>query len=301
MGEIMNENSHAGTEMKINSRPNRRKLGEILIEKKIITPLTVERVLRLCEKSGKRLGTILEDIGLVTGEELAHALALQYGFTIVSDFSRFSFPDSLLALIPVETAIEHTVFPLKLQNNTLALAMIDPTNDKLVQNIKQNKNLNIHPCITTRKEVNKAIGMHYLKRTVSEGTGNTIMIVDDDKIVISAVSNILKREGYEIVVATDGMEAFKEIICRRPDLIITDKEMPKINGYMLLSSLRNIPDTKSIPIILMSTSTSSDEESNAYDKGFFDYMSKPIRENILKAKIRRALRSSQNMFALHRY
>lgn len=114
----------------------RKKLGEVLVESEIITPLTVERILKLSRASGRRFGEVLEDLGLVTGEELAQALATQYSYPVVADFAKYVFSDSLLKLMPAETAAEHIIFPLKMQGNNLALAMADPTNDKVVHNIQ---------------------------------------------------------------------------------------------------------------------------------------------------------------------
>jgi PleD family two-component response regulator len=87
------------------------------------------------------------------------------------------------------------------------------------------------------------------------------------------------------------MEAYKEIIASKPRLILTDKEMPMFDGYALLESLRHIPETNTIPVILLSGSADPEEESTAYEKGFFDYISKPVRENTLRAKVKRALRA----------
>jgi len=269
--------------------PKRKRLGEILVGKGIITGFTAERILALAAKSGKRFGTILEEIGLITGDELAQALAIQYGYKTVSDFSRHQFPDAVLQLVPMETVLEHAVFPLKVQNGTLALAMIDPTIEKVINNLRVNAKMQIYPLIATRKDMNNAIARHYLKRPIAETQDETILVVDDDKLIIAMITTMLQREGYNVISASDGMEAFKEIISSKPRLILTDKDMPKFNGYALLDSLKQIAETKTIPIILISGSNNPEEEAIAYDKGFFDYISKPVKEITLKAKVKRAL------------
>lgn len=295
MSGISNDNKFLNKEVKKTPLPARKKLGEILVEKGIITTFTVERILPLCNKAGKRFGNILEEIGLVTSEELAQALAVQYGCKIVTDFVNFQFPQNVLNLVPVETAVEHVVFPLKVQNNTLALAVMDPTNEKLINNLKENNKIQIHPFIATRKDINNAIAKHYLNNKASTKEDNTILVVEDDKPILTMLTNMLTREGYNVAAATDGMEAFKEIISKKPRLILTDKEMPKFNGYALLDSLKNIPETNRIPVILMSGSNSPDEEAAAYDKGFFDYIAKPVREATLSAKVKRALKSHSHL------
>src|ERR1700686_4597021 len=136
-------------EVKYVSVSTRKKLGEILVEKGIITSFTAERILPLCTKAGKRFGTILEEIGLITSEELAQALAIQYGCNIVADFAKYKFSHDILKLISIETAVEHIIFPLKVQNNTLAIAVFDPTNEKIFNNLKENTKMQIRPFIAT--------------------------------------------------------------------------------------------------------------------------------------------------------
>ena len=286
-------------EIKLVSTPDRKKLGEILVEKGIITSITVERILPLCTKAKKRFGTILEEIGLITSEELAQALAIQYGCKIVTDFAKYQFSHDILKLVPVETAVEHILFPLKVQNNVLALAVFDPTNEKVISNLKDNTRMQIRPFIATRKDINKAIAKYYLNKDISEKDDNTILIVEDDKLILTMLTNMLNKEGYNIITACDGMEAYKAIISNKPKLVLTDKEMPKFNGYALLDSLKNIPETNRIPVILISGSNNPDEEAAAYEKGFFDFISKPVREMALKAKVKRALKSHSHLISFH--
>ena len=286
-------------EIKQVSTPDRKKLGEILEEKGIITSITVERILPLCTKSKKRFGTILEEIGLITSEELAQALAIQHGCKIVADFAKYQFSHDILKLVPMETAVEHILFPLKVQNNVLALAVFDPTNEKVISNLKENTGMQIRPFIATRKDINKAIAKYYLNNDISDKDDNTILIVEDDKLILTILTNMLNKEGYNIITACDGMEAYKAIVINKPKLVLTDKEMPKFNGYALLDSLKNIPETNRIPVILISGSNDPDEEAAAYEKGFFDYISKPVRETTLKAKVKRALKSHRHLISFH--
>lgn len=278
--------------------PSRRKLGEILVEREIVTKLTVERALGIGRRTGKRLGTVLEDLGLVTGEELAEALAAQYGYSIVRDFARYRFPDQLLQLMPPEVAAEHLVFPLKIQGETLALAMADPTNEKIVQNLKTNPVVSVRPFVAAKREIRKAINRHYLRASEGEEKPDTVLLVEDDKLIVATVGDILRRAGFAVVAAADGMEAFKKALCCKPDLIITDKVMPKLDGYLLLNSLRGMSETREIPVILMSGSANPEEEVVAFDKGFFDYVQKPVRDKILLTKVKRALKCHKNVFAL---
>ena len=89
---------------------NKKLLGEILREKGIISEKTLDRTLAKAKRQEKRLGAILEETGLVTGEEIADALAVQYGCRVVTGFNNHSFSPELLRLIPADVALaEHAV------------------------------------------------------------------------------------------------------------------------------------------------------------------------------------------------
>jgi len=139
----------------------RRKLGEILLEHKLLSSTTIERVVAISKKLNKRFGTVLEEMGLVTGEELATALAIQYNCKMISNFARGSFSPELLNIIPAEVALQNILFPLKREGNKLALAIADPTNTKVVSNIAANNDLSIVPFVATNKEINSAICINY--------------------------------------------------------------------------------------------------------------------------------------------
>jgi len=265
----------------------RKKLGEIFVEQNLISAKTTERVIAISKHLNKRFGTVLEEMGLVTGEELAYALAQQHNCKMISNFTNGSFSPQVLDIIPAEVALQYLLFPLKREGDKLALAMADPTNTKVVGNIATNNNLSIIPFVATSKEINAAICKNYFGMDITEPTRKSVLIVDDDKLVLETVSRMLNKE-YLIYTAVDGMEAYKVAVSKKPHVILTDKEMPKLDGYKLLSSLKNLAETKATPTILISSTTSMEEELKALEAGFFDFIRKPINPPILLAKVKRA-------------
>lgn len=267
----------------------RKKLGEIFVEKGIITTKTVDRVLDRAKILNKRFGTLLEDMELVTGEELADALAVQYKCKTVSNLTKLDIPEELKQLIPLEVAIQNFLFPLKMEGKKLALAMADPTETKVVGNIAANKGLQIFPYISTKKEIHAAICKHYIGKELASTSEKTVLVVDDDNLIINTFRDILKGKGYRVVVALDGMDGYRQAIAEKPNVIITDKEMPKLDGFGLLNSLKMSPETRHIPVILITgTALNSEDESKAFEKGFFDYITKPVKELTLAARVKRA-------------
>jgi CheY-like chemotaxis protein len=265
----------------------RKKLGEIFVEQNLITAKTTERVIAISKHLKKRFGTVLEEMGLITGEELAYALAQQYNCKMISNFTNGSFSPQVLDIIPAEVALQYLLFPLKREGDKLALAMADPTNTKVVGNIAANNNLSIIPFVATSKEINAAICKNYFGMDITEPARKSVLIVDDDKLILETVSRMLNKD-YLIYTAVDGMEAYKVAVSKKPHVILTDKEMPKLDGYKLLSSLKNLAETKATPTILISSTTSIEEELKALEAGFFDFIRKPINPPILLARVKRA-------------
>jgi CheY-like chemotaxis protein len=277
---------------------NKKLLGEILLEKGIITEKTLQRTLARAKRFDKRLGTMLEETGLVTGEELADALAVQYGCRVVTGFANHSFPSGLLGLIPVDVAMQNMLFPLKIEGTRLALAMADPTNTRIATNIAANNGLTLIPFISTRKDIISAISKHYLGKDLAAQLEKTIILVEDDNLLSTMLSHILSKEGYRVITATDGMEAYKLAISEAPQVIMTGKSIPKLDGYGLFDALKNFPDTKIIPVILITASTDPEEEARAFEKGFFDYLTKPVKDVTLKTRVKRAFQYYEHEFGL---
>lgn len=109
-----------------------------------------------------------------------------------------------------------------------------------------------------------------------------ILIVDDDKVILRTMENLLSKEGYYVIPLSLGKEAIKVAKERQPDLIILDIMMPDMDGGDVAFELKNNPLTKNIPIIYQSSLVTKREEgSNSKKDGIF-FTSKPIdRERLL--------------------
>jgi len=276
----------------------RKYLGEIFVANGLIAQITLERALARSKRLGKRLGTLLEEMELITGEELAAALAEQYGCRVVGNFARHTFSPELLELVPIDVAMQNMLFPLKIENGRLALAMADPTETRIVSNLAANHGLTIIPFIATRKDIMAAISRQYLNKEPSFQQEKTILIVEDDNLLGTMWNHLLSKEGYRVKVASDGMDAYKTIISEMPQVVVTEKVVPKLDAYGLFDALRNIPETRHIPVILLTDSTESVEEARAFEKGFFDYIVKPVNEVTLKTRVKRAFQYLEREFGL---
>lgn len=276
--------------------PSRKPLGEIFVERGLLTKVSVERLVAHAKSKNIRLGELIEVIGLITPEELAEALAAQYRCRKIADFAKYSYPKEMLRIIPLETAVKNTIFPLKRDDDKLALAVADPTMDEVFSEIASQNNLKIILYVATRSEINRAIARHYLGQTIAGPGSNTILLVEDDQLVREMVARILTKKGYTVETAVDGMEAFTKIFTLKPKVVITDKVMPKLGGYEFLFAIRNIPEFRYMPVILMTAAATPDEEKEALERGFFDFVLKPVKEIGLLTRVRRAFQSSERLY-----
>jgi twitching motility two-component system response regulator PilH len=118
-----------------------------------------------------------------------------------------------------------------------------------------------------------------------------ILIADDSATAAAVLRKALAPLGHTILVATDGAAAEQTIKDERPDLLILDIIMPRMNGFQLCRSIRSDPDLKDLPIIVV---TSMDRESDRYwglKQGADEYLVKPVDPSLLMDKVRHYLES----------
>ncbi len=115
----------------------------------------------------------------------------------------------------------------------------------------------------------------------------TILIVDDEKRLVSLVQSYLIQEGYRAVAAHNGRDALAVAQKENPDLIILDIMMPEMNGYEFMRSHRAEKDT---PIIMLTAKVEDDDKIIGLELGADDYVTKPFRPRELMARVRNVLR-----------
>jgi len=120
--------------------------------------------------------------------------------------------------------------------------------------------------------------------------GERVLFVDDEEQIRKLLSTWLARHGYEVTVATDGWEALKAIRTKAPDLVITDVNMPNMNGLELTRRMRADHRTARIPVIMLSARKQADDVLTGYAEGADEYIPKPVEMAVLAAKVEVLLR-----------
>ena len=116
-----------------------------------------------------------------------------------------------------------------------------------------------------------------------------ILIAEDSPTAVELLTRVLAPLGHSIDTAADGAEAQRKLLSDRPDLLILEIIMPKMNGFQLCRAIRANPALKDLPIIVV---TSMDRESDRYwglKQGADEYLVKPIDPAVLLAKVRNYL------------
>ena len=121
--------------------------------------------------------------------------------------------------------------------------------------------------------------------------GKKVLIVDDDEALVRLMDQVLTRQGYEMLKASNGQEALRLLFDQRPDLVLLDVVMPGMDGWQTLDRIRDVSD---IPIIMLTGRRRAEEDIvRGLDCGADDYLLKPVGNRELVARVRATLRRAE--------
>jgi twitching motility two-component system response regulator PilG len=115
-------------------------------------------------------------------------------------------------------------------------------------------------------------------------TGIKVMIIDDSKTIRRTAETLLKKEGCDVITATDGFEALSKITDNRPDIIFIDIMMPRLDGYQTCALIKRNKSYKETPVILLTSKDGLFDRARGRIVGSDQYLTKPFtREELLGA------------------
>jgi len=112
-----------------------------------------------------------------------------------------------------------------------------------------------------------------------------ILVVDDEIYIVHILDFSLGMEGYEVLTALDGEQALEKARAEKPDLIVLDIMMPKLDGYETCRRLKADADTKDVPVILLSAKGRNVDQKVGFEVGADDYITKPFSPRKLVERI----------------
>lgn len=120
-----------------------------------------------------------------------------------------------------------------------------------------------------------------------------ILLVDDSPTAILTERLILEEESYDILVAGDGAECLRVAREQRPDLILLDVVMPRMDGFEALRALRADASLRDLPVLMVTTLTEMQDMLEGYERGANEYITKPVDRAELLAKVRSCLLAAE--------
>jgi len=114
-----------------------------------------------------------------------------------------------------------------------------------------------------------------------------VLIVDDSKMVRNLHGFMLQSAGYKIHEAENGSDALEQLMCNKFDLIVTDVNMPQMDGYEFTRKAREVEGYEEIPIVIVSTESEAADKSKGFEAGANMYIVKPVKpeELVMNAKM----------------
>jgi two-component system chemotaxis response regulator CheY len=117
----------------------------------------------------------------------------------------------------------------------------------------------------------------------------TIMLVDDSATILMSMSAVLTKSGYIVSTATDGQDAMAKIGAAKPNLIISDLNMPRMDGMTFLKKVRQLPGMRFVPILMLTTESEPAKRQEAKAAGATGWLVKPVAADDLVKVIHQVL------------
>jgi chemosensory pili system protein ChpA (sensor histidine kinase/response regulator) len=125
----------------------------------------------------------------------------------------------------------------------------------------------------------------------------TVMVVDDSLTVRRVTQRLLSREGYQVVLAKDGVDALEQLQDYPPDVMLVDIEMPRMDGFDLTRNVRNDERFRGLPIIMITSRTAEKHREHALQLGVDAYLGKPYQEDELLELLAKYVRERRTQLA----
>jgi len=113
-----------------------------------------------------------------------------------------------------------------------------------------------------------------------------VLIVDDEPNNVDFLEQALEDSGYQLITAVNGQEALNKIQSEQPDLILLDLNMPIMDGFTVLAKVKEDPNLRDIPVIIISSEHESKSVVKGIKQGAEDYLTKPVNAELLVKKVK---------------
>ena len=119
---------------------------------------------------------------------------------------------------------------------------------------------------------------------------HTVLLVEDEEPLRRVLKDLLERDGFSVVEAKDGVEALDQVDRVGPDLVVLDLNLPRLDGFAVLTHLRARQATANLPVLVLTAKGDEDNEVRVFEYGASDFLTKPFRPRALSARLHAMLR-----------
>jgi adenylate cyclase len=255
--------------------------GELLLKLGIVTPNQIEEALALQSLNGQRLGEALISLGYVTREQIQDALGEALGL---------HHPPQ--GLIPVQPPLGEVLVGLKyLSVSQLdeALALQRRTGRKLGEILVENGYCSYKQLYEGLALQGRVSGRQEAPRTQPQEGHHRVVVVDDSPLACAFVQDGLVSLGYEVICFQDPYEALEQVGKVQPAIVLSDLDMPGIDGMELCRRLKEGP-TRAMPVIILTANDNDTERVRGLRAGADDYVNKSASMDELAARIESVMR-----------
>lgn len=126
-----------------------------------------------------------------------------------------------------------------------------------------------------------------MSEDASDGSGVKVMVIDDSKTIRRTAETLLKKEGFDVITATDGFDALSKIADSKPAIIFVDIMMPRLDGYQTCALIKNNQEFKSTPVVMLSSKDGLFDKAKGRIVGSDQYLTKPFSRDELLGAIKK--------------
>ncbi|WP_286792613.1 response regulator [Thalassospira sp. UBA4513] len=121
-----------------------------------------------------------------------------------------------------------------------------------------------------------------------------VLIAEDEETIVESLSFLMEKEGYDVSVATDGRTAISMIARDIPDMVLLDVMMPVCDGFEVVRAARNDPNTRQMPIMMLTAKTREVDRRKGLELGVDDFVTKPFSTRDVVSRVKALLKRAEN-------
>jgi chemosensory pili system protein ChpA (sensor histidine kinase/response regulator) len=146
--------------------------------------------------------------------------------------------------------------------------------------------LNLEELLASGLVYDRSVASHYLEQ---QRMVFNVMVVDDSVSVRAVVSRLMQRQGWQVQTANDGVDAIEKLRDYRPDIILLDVEMPRMNGYEFMNALRSQDAFRDLPVVMLTSRSAKKHRDKARESGVNGYVVKPYEDEALLGLVQKLI------------